>query len=647
MKKHILSILIAIIMVVSMMPTALGATTKVKLSVEASSTTANADEEITFTLYIQTFEDGTVSGFELPINVPTGLTYVPNSGKVSDTFKSTANAEQFEWIENGTKFFCSSSEDDGLAGLSTKQAIGTFRCKVDSSATGSYSIGVSVTAVEDKDVVNIKDKDYFTNTLATITIQSTPTHDHSWSDEWSSDATYHWHECTATGCNVTENSSKDGYETHTPGAAANETTPQTCTKCGYEMAPATGHIHDNPLDHHDRVEPKCTTDGNIEYWSCSRCSTLFKNSTGTETVENVTLSATGHSPAAAWTADETGHWHACQNADCSEKLSSASHSYSHSVATDFYKKSNATCTSPAVYYKSCECGRNSTTETFTSGDKNLSSHTGTLGGWKNDTNKHWKEYSCCQAHQEEAAHNYTDAQDTTCNTCGYERTVTPPPVDKVLESIEVTTNPTKMVYTVDENFDSTGMVVTARYSDQTSAVVTNYSVSGGNPFAAGDASVTISYAENGVTKEVVLQLTVNQQGGEPEVGVKVTFDANGGVFANQTTSKTIALDDWHESPVPTRSNYSFDGWYTERVGGSKVEEPQRYNESTTLYAHWTYIGGDGSITIITHPDNDTTGTKENPGTGAAPSSIGYVFVGLAAVGALCFGAKKLIKKEEE
>lgn len=174
MKKCVLSILVAIIMIISMMPTAFGATTKVALTVEASSATANVNDELTFTLYIQTFEDGTVSGFDLPINVPAGLTYVPNSGKVSDTFKETCKAENFEWIESGAKFFCTSSELDGLANLNAKQAIGTFKCKVDNDASGSYNVGVSITAIEDKDVVNISNADYLVNTPATVNIAAAP-----------------------------------------------------------------------------------------------------------------------------------------------------------------------------------------------------------------------------------------------------------------------------------------------------------------------------------------------------------------------------------------------------------------------------------------------------------------------------------------
>lgn len=55
-----------------------------------------------------------------------------------------------------------------------------------------------------------------------------------------------------------------------------------------------------------------------------------------------------------------------------------------------------------------------------------------------------------------------------------------------------------------------------------------------------------------------------------------------------------------------------------------------------------------SITIITPTQpGDSKPAGGNPSTGAASGPVGYVFVGLAVVGALCLGAKKLTKKHED
>lgn len=55
-----------------------------------------------------------------------------------------------------------------------------------------------------------------------------------------------------------------------------------------------------------------------------------------------------------------------------------------------------------------------------------------------------------------------------------------------------------------------------------------------------------------------------------------------------------------------------------------------------------------TITIIipTQP-GDSKPAEGNPSTGAVSSPVGYVFVSLAVVGALCLGAKKLTKKHED
>lgn len=55
-----------------------------------------------------------------------------------------------------------------------------------------------------------------------------------------------------------------------------------------------------------------------------------------------------------------------------------------------------------------------------------------------------------------------------------------------------------------------------------------------------------------------------------------------------------------------------------------------------------------TITIITPTQpGDSKPAEGNPSTGAVSGPVGYVFVGLAVVGALCLGAKKLTQKHED
>lgn len=46
------------------------------------------------------------------------------------------------------------------------------------------------------------------------TLEIVKDHTHSWATEWTTDGTYHWHECTAKGCDVIENAGKQGYGAH-------------------------------------------------------------------------------------------------------------------------------------------------------------------------------------------------------------------------------------------------------------------------------------------------------------------------------------------------------------------------------------------------------------------------------------------------
>ena len=72
----------------------------------------------------------------------------------------------------------------------------------------------------------------------------------------------------------------------------------------------------------------------------------------------------------------------------------------------------------------------------------------------------------------------------------------------------------------------------------------------------------------------------------------ITFDGNGGMPSVE--SMTTINQKLASLPDISRSKYSFDGWYTEKSGGTKVTTDTVFSENTTVYAHWTYTGGNGS-----------------------------------------------------
>ena len=95
-----------------------------------------------------------------------------------------------------------------------------------------------------------------------------------------------------------------------------------------------------------------------------------------------------------------------------------------------------------------------------------------------------------------------------------------------------------------------------------------------------------SYEPGGSVPADVTELTV--QWTAPTY--TVTLHANGGSVS--PTSVTTGADGKLVSlPTPTRSSYSFNGWYTEKNGGTKVTTDTVFHAKTTVYAHWTYTGG--------------------------------------------------------
>ena len=80
-----------------------------------------------------------------------------------------------------------------------------------------------------------------------------------------------------------------------------------------------------------------------------------------------------------------------------------------------------------------------------------------------------------------------------------------------LNSIAVTTQPSKTVYEYGDSFASAGMVVTATYSDGATANVTGYTTSPSTLSKVGKQTVTVSYTERGVTKTTTLSVTVERK----------------------------------------------------------------------------------------------------------------------------------------
>ena len=68
-------------------------------------------------------------------------------------------------------------------------------------------------------------------------------HVHSWSTEWTSGDTHHWHECKNENCDVRENSGKSGYAEHAGGTATCQA-KAVCVTCGTAYGDLDPNGHD-------------------------------------------------------------------------------------------------------------------------------------------------------------------------------------------------------------------------------------------------------------------------------------------------------------------------------------------------------------------------------------------------------------------
>lgn len=100
--------------------------------------------------------------------------------------------------------------------------------------------------------------------------------------------------------------------------------------------------------------------------------------------------------------------------------------------------------------------------------------------------------------------------------------------EKTLERIAITKEPSKKSYSEGENFDKSGMEVTAYYTDGTSRVVNDYSISNANNLKSSQTSVTIKY-ENKTAQQ---SIQVSENNGEKPSNTK--NDPENSNFSNIT-----------------------------------------------------------------------------------------------------------------
>ncbi len=219
---------------------------------------------------------------------------------------------------------------------------------------------------------------------------------HSYSEAWLSNDDLHWHECD---CGATKDK---GVHTWDDGIVITPATESsvgvrkyTCTGCAKtrtEDIPRLEHVHQYSEWVHN----------SSSHWQQCRCGLIVNKEHHEGGKANCTERAVcevceqpygeplGHDYGDVWKHDATSHWQECKCGDivnkqehsggeatCTEKAvcdvcgqlygEFVAHVYDREAAEECYLKASATCTSKAIYYKSCVCGEKGE-ETFESGE---------------------------------------------------------------------------------------------------------------------------------------------------------------------------------------------------------------------------------------------------------------------------------------
>ena len=103
------------------------------------------------------------------------------------------------------------------------------------------------------------------------------------------------------------------------------------------------------------------------------------------------------------------------------------------------------------------------------------------------------------------------------------------------------------------------MVVTATYTDGTSAAITGYTVTPSWPLAVNDTAITVAYTEGAVTKTATLNIVVEAAKEQPKANPFTDVPSNSGYYYYDP----ILWAYYHEPQITTgTSATTFDLWMT-------------------------------------------------------------------------------------
>lgn len=357
MKKRVLSILIVLVLLMNLLPVSFvnAASSRVTIKVIADKTEAKAGDEINYTITCETTEN--IGSIALTLDIPTGLNYVSNSGKLASDLRdkiggiTESSLDEADYTESSKMITIAHRSPFTLNGNVT---LATFKCTVDNSASGNYGVGlqdVEVTVGQSFDIIPVDELSIvpattlavvsatgitLDKTTATVNAGATETITATIAPTTATNKKVNWESSDTTVATVSNAGVVTGVK---PGSAtitavtedggfsatcnitvvcthANKTThpavASTCKVQGnaeYETCDACGEVTSGsdaklPLADHNygtliaKVDPIHTStslvDGKKAYYECSECHKLFGENKNEVTAEELVIKAPSH-----------------------------------------------------------------------------------------------------------------------------------------------------------------------------------------------------------------------------------------------------------------------------------------------------------------------------------------------------------------
>lgn len=275
---------------------------------------------------------------------------------------------------------------------------------------------------------------------------------HDYADDWTSDDTSHWHQCSCGDQADVAEHSFSWVVDREPTEDQTGLKHEACTVCGYSRNEGTPIDQlDHDLTFHPAVEATCVREGSLAYYSCANCGRNFADADATRVLTDVVTPVdpdhhtgeTQRRDAAEATCTQQGYTGDLYCADCGQLLQSGAPipATGHSLEQVDRVEPTHTAAGHIAYWQCTTCGAlfadQEGQQPLKAEELVLEQIPHSFGeDWVSDGTGHW--HACpCGAKSDVEAHSFGDwtvtrqptqtdtgSRERVCTVCGYVETQT-------------------------------------------------------------------------------------------------------------------------------------------------------------------------------------------------------------------------------